>query len=94
MAAIAGFGMMMWIFVELAIILQYSLFSARRAGQAGRDGNAIGTYICADLACSIIIRITPPASVMQPDPREIVARRAEGLLDRVQSFTADIMRTA
>lgn len=73
---------------------QVTLFSAPRAGQAGRDGNAIGTYICADLACSIIIRITPPASVMQPDPREIVARRAEGLLDRVQSFTADIMRTA
>ena len=71
-----------------------TLFSAPRAGKAGRDGNTIGTYICADLACSLIIRITPPKLPMQPDPAEIVARRAEGLLTRVQNFTADVMNTA
>ena len=70
---------------------QVSLFSAPRAGQAGRDGNTIGTYICSDLACSLIIRILPPASPMQPDPAEVVARRAEGLLTRVTNFTADVM---
>ncbi len=73
---------------------QVTMFSAPRAGQAGRDGNTIGTYICSDLACSLIIRITPPKQPMQPDPEEIVARRAEGLLARVQNFTADVMRTA
>jgi hypothetical protein len=73
---------------------QVALFSAPRAGQAGRDGNTVGTYICADLACSLIIRITPPASALPVDPAEIVARRAEGLLSRVQNFTADIMKTA
>lgn len=73
---------------------QVTLFSAARAGQAGRDGNTVGTYICADLACSLIIRITPPKMPMQPEPAEIVARRAEGLLTRVQNFTADVMRTA
>ncbi len=73
---------------------QVTLFSAARAGQAGRDGNTVGTYICADLACSLIIRITPPASPLQPDPAEVIARRAEGLLTRVQNFTADIMKTA
>src|SRR5438270_13881797 len=26
-----------------------SLFTARRVGQAGRNGNTVGTYICADL---------------------------------------------
>jgi hypothetical protein len=31
---------------------------------------------------------------MQPDPAEVVAKRAEGLLRRVQNFTADIMKTA
>lgn len=72
---------------------QVAMFSAARAGQAGRDGNTVGTYICADLACSLIIRITPPALPMQPDPAEIVARRAEGLLSRVQSFTADVMKS-
>lgn len=73
---------------------QVALFSAARAGQSGRDGNTVGTYICADLACSLIIRIMPPASPMQPDPAEVVAKRAEGLLTRVRNFTADIMKTA
>jgi hypothetical protein len=73
---------------------QVALFSAARAGQSGRDGNTVGTYICADLACSLIIRIMPPASLMQPDPVEVVAKRAEGLLNRVQNFTADVMKTA
>lgn len=70
---------------------QVTLFSAARAGQSGRDGNTVGTYICADLACSLIIRITPPKMPMQPDPAEIIARRADGLLTRVQNFTADIL---
>ncbi|MCU1524146.1 MAG: hypothetical protein JWO18_1040, partial [Microbacteriaceae bacterium] len=65
---------------------------AARAGQAGRDGNTVRMYICADLACSLIIRIVPPKIPMQPDPSEIVARRAEGLLNRVRSFTADVMK--
>jgi hypothetical protein len=73
---------------------QVTLFSAARAGEAGRDGNTVGTYICADLACSLIIRITPPKMPMQPEPAEIVAKRAEGLLTRVQNFTADVMRPA
>lgn len=73
---------------------QVTLFSAALAGQAGRDGNTVGTYICADLACSLIIRITPPKMPMQPEPAEIVAKRAEGLLSRVQNFTADVLRDA
>lgn len=73
---------------------QVALFTAPRAGQAGRDGNTIGTYICADLGCSLIIRITPPASMMQPDPAVIVAQRAQGLAERVRTFTAGVMKTA
>ena len=73
---------------------QVAMFTAPRAGQAGADGNTVGTYICADLGCSIIIRITPPPSAVQPDPAKIVATRAEGLLDRVRSFTANVMRDA
>lgn len=73
---------------------QVTLFSAPRAGQAGRDGNTVGTYVCDDLACSHIIRILPPPQPMQPDPAEIVERRAAALLERVISFTAGVMRTA
>ena len=73
---------------------QVRLFTAPRAGQAGRDGNTIGTYICADLACSLLIRITPPASATQPDPAAVIAARADGLLTRVRSFTATVMKAA
>ena len=71
---------------------QVTLFSAPRAGQAGRDGNTVGTYICSDLACSHIIRILPPKQPMQPEPEEIVAMRATSLLERVQGFTANVRR--
>jgi hypothetical protein len=33
-----------------------SLLAARRAGAAGREGNTIGLYMCADLACSLYTR--------------------------------------
>ena len=73
---------------------QVTLFSAPRAGQAGRDGNTIGTYICDDLSCSHLIRILPPESPMQPSAEAVLASRREGLLTRVANFTADVMRTA
>ena len=73
---------------------QVTLFSAPRAGESGRNGNSIGTYICDDLACSLIIRILPPKQPMQPDPADILEARTAGLLSRVQSFTADVMKTA
>jgi hypothetical protein len=73
---------------------QVTLFSAPRAGQAGLNGNTVGTYICDDLACSHLIRILPPAMPMQPNPATLLAGRAEGLLTRVQAFTADVMKSA
>lgn len=73
---------------------QVTLFSAPRAGQAGRDGNSVGTYICSDLSCSHLIRILPPANDMQPSPEELVAKRSEGLLSRVDAFSSDVMRSA
>ncbi|MET8682370.1 FBP domain-containing protein [Streptomyces sp. NPDC004647] len=33
-----------------------SLMTARKAGQAGRQGNSIGVYMCSDLACSLYVR--------------------------------------
>ncbi|WP_327434005.1 FBP domain-containing protein [Streptomyces sp. NBC_01236] len=33
-----------------------SLMTARRAGTAGREGNSVGVYICADLDCSLYVR--------------------------------------
>lgn len=33
-----------------------SLMTARKTGVAGREGNAVGLYICTDLACSLYVR--------------------------------------
>ncbi|TDD64000.1 FBP domain-containing protein [Jiangella aurantiaca] len=33
-----------------------SLMTARRAGEAGRQGNTVGQYLCGDLACSLYVR--------------------------------------
>ena len=70
---------------------QVTLFTAPKSGDAGRNGTSVGTYICDDLACSIIIRITPAAHPLQPSPEELVAARATGLLERLQSFTASVL---
>jgi hypothetical protein len=69
---------------------QVRLFSTPRAGEPGRNGNTIGTYICEDLACSLLIRSAPP----HLNPPQLIARRGADLLQRVQNFTADVMRTA
>ena len=33
-----------------------SLMTARKAGKAGQQGNSVGSYLCADLACSLYLR--------------------------------------
>lgn len=40
-----------------------ALMSARRTGEAGRQGNTVGQYFCADLACSLFIRGKKQTSV-------------------------------
>ena len=70
---------------------QVTLFSAPRSGEAGRKGDTVGMYICADLGCSAIIRILPPAAPMQLPPEEVVQRRIEGLRGRLDAFTSSVL---
>ena len=70
---------------------QVALFSAPRSGEAGRKGDTIGMYICADLGCSAIIRIAPPPAPMQIPPEEIVQRRIDGLVGRLDAFTNGVL---
>ncbi|KPG87072.1 FBP domain-containing protein [Frigoribacterium sp. RIT-PI-h] len=69
---------------------QVRLFTAPKAGEAGLNGDTLGTYICEDLACSLLIRVAPP----HLNPPEQIARRSAGLAERVQGFTANVMKTA
>jgi hypothetical protein len=67
---------------------QVRLFTAPRAGESGLNFNTIGTYICEDLACPFLIRVAPP----HLNPPELIATRGAALLQRVQNFTADVMK--
>ncbi|MFI6026410.1 FBP domain-containing protein [Amycolatopsis magusensis] len=51
-------------------LVDVALFSARRAGQSGKDGNTLGLYVCANLRCCDYIRgkLKPET----PQPRETV----------------------
>jgi hypothetical protein len=73
---------------------QVLMFSAPKGGVAGRDGNTVGTYLCADLACSFMIRMLPPTSELNLTRSELVARRGAGLTERLQRFTANLLKPA
>ncbi|MCF6744123.1 FBP domain-containing protein [Blastococcus sp. KM273128] len=69
-----------------------SLFTARRTGEAGRNGNTVGTYICADLRCSTRVRAEIPPWLSDRDPDEVVAERALELRERVRGFLGSVRR--
>ncbi|MEY2899915.1 MAG: hypothetical protein RL247_81 [Actinomycetota bacterium] len=71
---------------------QVSLFVAPKAGEPGKRGNTVGTYMCADLACSTLIRITPPESAEIPDPSQSVRRKSEGMRERLESFSNRVLQ--
>ncbi len=68
-----------------------SLFTAKRTGEAGRNGNTVGTYMCADLGCSRRVRTEIPPWLRERDPAEVVAERAADLRERVQGFVAAVL---
>jgi hypothetical protein len=62
------------------------LWVAKRAGQSGRNGNTVGTLICADFICSSNVRKEPPANEIHPDPTVVVHRQIEDLRTRIGKF--------
>jgi hypothetical protein len=66
------------------------LWVAKRAGQSGRDGNTVGTLICADFLCCGNVRKEPPANEINPDPAAVVLRQIEGLMERTAQFLARV----
>ena len=73
---------------------QVTMFSAALAGDAGRAGNSVGTYICADLACSLLIRIAPPSYEWMPDVADVIAQRVAGLESRLHAFGGRVVSSA
>jgi hypothetical protein len=69
-----------------------SLFTAKRTGAAGRNGNTIGTYMCADLGCADRVRTDIPPWLQDRNPAEVVAERAAELRERVRGFVDAVRR--
>jgi hypothetical protein len=67
-----------------------ALFAARRAGTAGRDGNTVGLYVCADLACSLYLRGLRELDVPQGDTASSDVR-AERLVTRLEGFVNRVL---
>jgi len=71
---------------------EVSLFTARRAGEAGRNGNTVGQYVCADLACSQRVRTDIPPWLRERDPEEVVPERVGELRRRLDAFVGHVLR--
>jgi hypothetical protein len=64
---------------------EIDLLVAPRAGSAGRAGNTVGTYVCADLACSLLVRGKRKLELPQGD-RQPVDVRVARLRERLAAF--------
>ncbi|EPH39780.1 FBP domain-containing protein [Streptomyces aurantiacus] len=68
-----------------------ALLVAPRAGEAGRQGNSVGLYICADLACSLYVRGKKQSalarrfdeSLTPEEQNDRTVRNLNGFLDQV-----------
>ena len=67
---------------------QVTMFTARRAGDAGSRGDSVGTYLCRDLSCHENVRLAPPLA--PSEIRASVDRRIDGTRRRVEEFVARV----
>jgi len=65
-------------------------FSAKRAGRAGRNGDTVGTLVCAHFECAANVRRLPPLAYPGFDREAARGRRIEALRENVVNFARDI----
>lgn len=63
-----------------------ALYTAKRSGASGRDGNVIGVMLHLDLSCSKHVRRAPTPEEGGWDPEAFVAERVTGLQLRAAHF--------
>ncbi|WP_127476655.1 FBP domain-containing protein [Microbacterium sulfonylureivorans] len=66
------------------------LYTTRRAGDAGRRGDTVGTLICEDFECPQNVRRLPPSAYLGFDREAARDRRIETLREHVESFVRDV----
>lgn len=65
-------------------------FSAKRAGEAGRRGDTVGTLVCAGFECSANVRKLPTLAYLGFDREAERERRILALRDRVAGFLRNL----
>ncbi|ALE05841.1 translation elongation factor [Arthrobacter sp. ERGS1:01] len=65
-------------------------FSAKRAGAAGRNGNTVGTLVCANFECSANVRTRPPLPYAGFDFDAAQQRRVAALAENYRNFANKI----
>jgi hypothetical protein len=70
-------------------------FAVPRAGASGRQGNTLGTAVCADFRCSRNVRRKPSAFEMQTEDEALLAYhrevRIQGLRERSANFARAVL---
>lgn len=69
-------------------------YATKRAGDAGRRGDTVGTLICENFECSQNVRKLPPSAYLGFDREAARARRIEALRERVDGFVRDVRGVA
>ncbi|WP_213815595.1 FBP domain-containing protein [Glaciihabitans sp. dw_435] len=67
-----------------------TFYSVKRSGQAGRNGNTVGTLVCANFECSSNVRKLPPVAYLGFDVEAARLQRIASLQERVANFVRDI----
>lgn len=78
---------------DISLPNEVVMFSARRAGTAGRRGDTIGTLICAAFECSANVRRLPSSAMAGSEREAVRAARIEGLRGRVHRFVSRVVAT-
>lgn len=62
------------------------LYTAKRAGEAGRRGDTVGVLVCENFECSANVRKLPPSAYLGYDREAARDRRIEALRENVTAF--------
>jgi hypothetical protein len=66
-------------------------YGARRAGNAGRNGNTLGILVCENFECSANVRKAPPMAYLGFDVNAARTERILGLRERAAAFAAAVL---
>lgn len=66
------------------------MYVTKRAGDAGRRGDTVGTLICEDFECSQNVRKLPPLAYTGFDREAARDRRIDALRTSVEAFVRDV----